>query len=103
MLAIFLGGWAWVYLYKRCAKKFWIFIGSYAVVMAMVIIAFVTFFHSVQQDTCLQNQYQNNCPFPSGLGPFVALVIVSSLVTLAIHIWSIVDVATKDREWYASF
>lgn len=101
LLAIFLGGWAWVYLYEKCKKKFWYFIGSYFASIVFIIVGFVVVFGSVQGH-CNFNQRCSVHP-GAGIVLFVILFGASWLVAVGMHIYAIVDVATKNAEWYESF
>jgi hypothetical protein len=68
LLAVFLGGWAWLYTYRADLSKFWISIG-------------VGFFIFIL-----------NFGAP-GIG----------ILNLGFWVWSIVDVASKTDQWYATY
>ncbi len=101
LLAIFLGGWAWAYLYEKCKKKFWWFLGSYVAVVVAFVVGFSTLFGTVR-DQC---QFNESCQPHFGAGLVVVAVLfgIAWLWGIGMHIYSIVDVATKKSDWYESF
>ena len=100
VLAVIFGGWAWLYLYTKCSKKFWIFIATFVALFAVAIIVWVSFFTSIISQCGNQPNCQPNFGFVAG--PIIVIFILS-FVQLGFHIWSIVDVATKDQSWYDSY
>lgn len=73
LLAVFLGIWTWLYTYRRDSAKFWI---TMAVTIANIILSALT------------------------LGLWL---LVAWPVGIGFWIWSIVDVAVKNEDWYASY
>ena len=73
LLAVFLGFWTWLYTYREDSAKFWIGL-SISIVNSILI--FVT------------------------LGIWL---IVGFFIAIGIWIWPIVDTATKNDEWYATY
>ncbi len=99
LLAVFLSGWTWLYLYKKCAKKFWIYIGTgFALLVAYIVSAVII----GRTDTGWA--YENSQYVYRNGSPWFALdFLFAFLGYLGLYIWAIVDVATKKSEWYQSF
>jgi hypothetical protein len=104
LLACFLGPWTWVYTYKLESKKFWIGVVVPGVAFLLAIIASTAFTSTV---TDCQYPYNGCTPLSSGAtasGVFAGIFfIVGLLAAIGIHIWSIVDSASKNDWYYARF
>ena len=99
LLAVFLAGWAWLYLYQRCATKFWIFIVSYVATVAVAITVFVSVFNTFATECNVEVNTTCQPQFPTTLLWIVAL----SLVQLGFHVWAVIDVSTKSQSWYDNY
>lgn len=73
LLAVFLGFWTWLYTYREDGAKFWV---GFGVAFVNVILLFATL----------------------GLWVFVFWI-----PALGLWIWPVVDTASKNDEWYASY
>ena len=91
VLAIFFSGFAWLYLYQKCARKFWIFI-------AVTVGTFVVF--AITTVVALGSLVSSGDLLSVASVVFLLLSIVA---WMAVHLWSIVDVCVKDDDWYRSF
>lgn len=104
LLACFLGPWTWVYTYKLDSKKFWIGVIVPGAAFLLFIIASTAFSSSV---TDCQYPYSGCSPLSSGstASGVIALIffIVGLLAAIGIHIWAIVDSASKNDWYYARF
>jgi predicted RNA-binding Zn-ribbon protein involved in translation (DUF1610 family) len=104
LLAIFFGGWVWAYLYEKCKAKFLWFMASVVTSIVFVFVAIATIFGSIGniQNQC---QFNQNCPPHFGAGIVVVLVFfcIVWFLTIAMHIYAIVDVVIKNSDWYESF
>jgi hypothetical protein len=101
LLAVFLGGWTWLYLYKYCARKFWIFIITSVLSLVGVFVAFASFASSLSTSTCENTNI--NCGPPSGFFVFFGLFGLLWLIYIGFHIYAIVDTCTKSEQWYAEY
>jgi hypothetical protein len=100
LLAIFLGGWTWAYLYAKCSKQLWIFVATLATSIVAGVIAMGVVFSSVPVN-CNSNQCGTRAA-TAFIGWFVIVGFIV-LANLAVHIWAIIFTATKPAEWYESF
>ncbi len=73
LLAVFLGFWAWLYTYREDGSKFWIALGVSVVNVVLIIVTL-------------------------GFWVFIAWI-----PAVGFWIWPIIDAATRDDEWYASY
>lgn len=87
LLAVFLGFCTWLYTYKRDGWKFWVGLG-------LAILLAIMYF------TAIIGIVSENLAFIIGS---TVSVLVAWLVGLGIWVWSIVDVAVKNRRWYSSY
>ena len=73
LLAVFLGFWAWLYTYREDGSKFWIALGISVVNVVLIIITL-------------------------GFWVFIAWI-----PAFGFWLWPLIDAATRDDEWYASY
>jgi uncharacterized membrane protein YczE len=83
LLAVFLGGWTWLYTYKKDAWKFWVGLGL-GVLQALFYFAYLGARNSFDSN---QNAY---------LGWWFIFLV-------GIHVWAIIDVSVKNESWYRSY
>ena len=83
LLAVFLGGWTWLYTFKKDAWKFWVGLGLFV----LAIIIFLDYLDGL-------NNYDANGN--AILGWYL-------IVSLGTRVWAIIDVAVKNSQWYGNY
>lgn len=94
LLAVFLGIWSWLYTYEKNKKKFWLALGIFAVLFALVIIRTVYF------------AYLSGSGYELGTTEIIFSVVVNAswlLSPIGLGIWAIIDNSTKSAYWYEKY
>ena len=93
LLAVFLGFWSWLYTYRQNAGRFWL---GLAVCFPCLFFVFIGF------DPVIIGLAIGSIKILGYRGSFAVDLWVFVAILAAFWIWSILDTAIKDRNWYSS-
>jgi len=95
LLAVFLGGWSWLYTYKYNKAKFWITFSIIFVLVAFLV--FWAFYMSLRYQQ--GSWYATESDLRTGR---LTAELLRALI-FGFWIWAIIDNSVKPSQWYSSY
>ncbi len=96
LLAVFLSFWAWLYTYRRNARKFWIGLTAHVVWIGLIV-------WSVAR-VVVWTGPPNHSELPSEVIVFlIATYGGGAVVGFGVWLWALLDNVLKPDEWYRSY
>jgi hypothetical protein len=95
LLAVFLGGWSWLYTYKYNKAKFWITFSIIFVLVAFLV--FWAFYMSLRYQQ--GSWYATESDLRTG---GLTAELLRALI-FGFWIWAIIDNSVKSSQWYTSY
>jgi hypothetical protein len=93
VLAVFLGGWSWLYTYKVNAYKFW---------LTTIILVFA-FINLVSVFITLQVKINNGTATIEDATPVSAASLIIGLLNFSFWLWALLEHAIKPQSFYTNY